>query len=214
MRQNVEKKTKDKTPINISYDVFFKAETYQIRRSKIDHCNRNRLRVLVKDYAIFKNTEYVILLIYKFYLYILFLKLYNEFKTFTGTKLELPPIEKFNAIERKSGPSLNRVDFYQKLIKDLGQSNGFLVSQKNTAIEDEVVIVLDKKFTVVAANQPFYSTESLDSAILWAFGLITIFKLKWPQNCERLASFFNAIGEAKFSAARDDKVDEVLNYFF
>lgn len=128
----------------------------------------------------------------------------------------MPNVELYLKLQNKLNiSSETRIDFYRKLFQKIDGCQGYLVEQKNTADNEEIVVLAtDEKFIIMAGNIPFSSHSSLDEAILISFGLHVILKKKFNRTCIRTAHFLQEISEINFQFVdKDPSVDDKVSLF-
>lgn len=132
----------------------------------------------------------------------------------TNFKLRMPSVDLLLKISEKLQiPLTPRVNFYNSLQTKLGEAPGFIVTQKNTAIEEEIVVVAREKYQVNVGNVDFYSFDTMDEAIVHGLALHTVFKQPFSE-CKRLALFMGKIMDVEFCDGADKMVNIIYDGIF
>lgn len=132
----------------------------------------------------------------------------------TKSKLRLPSVDMLLKISEKLRiPLTPRVEFYTSLLAKLGEAPGFIVTQKNTRIDEEIVVVAGENYRVIAGNVDFYLFDSMDEAIVHGLALHTVFKQPFLE-CKRLALFMGKLMDVEFCDGSDKMVNVIYNCIF
>lgn len=124
----------------------------------------------------------------------------------------MPTIDIFLKIQKKFEiEAETRIEFYKKLFQHMDGSQGYLVTQKNTTEDEEIVVLIENEsFIVCVGNTQFSQHKSLDEAIFISFAAHVVFKHPFDGSCKKTAHFFHKIWTTKFGFTAKDK-DKSVN---